>query len=127
MSIHRRSLSIDDCSFLLKQSYKLIESFKNFLTSYQLQQITRKTLTILSEKINNKEEINNYKIHKLAMIIIKPYLEAIINYPNDPIYIKHTFIMIKFLLNNNIFSQNSHLSIIKIFISIINYNKNEYL
>ncbi len=127
MSMHRRSLTFENCYFLLKESYKLVESFKNYLTSYQLQQITKKTLVILSDKINNSEEINKYKINKLAMIIIKPYLEAIINYPNDSQYIKQTFIMIKFLLNNNIFSQNSYLSIIKIFISIIDYNKNEYL
>ena len=127
MSIQRISLTIENCNLLLKESYKLIESFKNYLTSYQLQQITKKTLVILSEKINNKEEINKYEIHKFAMIIIKPYLEAIINYPNEPQYIKQTFIMIKFLLKNNIFCQNSYLSIIKIFISIIDYNKNEYI
>ena len=75
--MHRRSLTFENCYFLLKESYKLVESFKNFLTSYQLQQITRKTLTILSEKINNKEEINNYKIHKLAMIIIKHFFYII--------------------------------------------------
>ena len=127
MSIQRISLTIENCNLLLKESYKLIESFKNYLTSYQLQQITKKTLVILSEKINNKEEINKYEIHKFAMIIIKPYLEAIINYPNEPQYIKQTFIMVKFLLKNSIFCQNSYLSIIKIFISIIDYNKNEYI
>ena len=127
MSIKRQSLNSKDCVNLLKESYNLIISFKNILTSYQLQQISNKSLIFLSEKINGKEEINNYKINKCAMIIVKPFFEAIENYPCDPEYIKHTLTMIKFLLNNNIFSQNSHLSIIKIFITIIDYNKNEYL
>ena len=61
--MHRRSLTFENCYFLLKESYKLVESFKNYLTSYKLQQITKKTLVILSDKINNSEEINKYKIN----------------------------------------------------------------